>query len=662
MGRRRTFGGDLHSNRVLADMVTRTLAAAVAFVALGATRGLAQNICADPNILNGLERSRQIPNPPPVLYDGRKALKRPPVRQIRYPFEVTNGDACVALYIKFVETAGTLYLDDVGFTAAAGPGLGIRRRQAALVQAATQVLREVVQQDLLPDRPAVGKPYIVLVPMWQSHPIFGSASAPAPVVALAPTRTLLDRGFRDAKYLGSSDGADVFILAERQNRYWFAVVRGVRTDEPILAFDGPVGNTGNAQLSATIRRRFERSILPHVRETEATMVTVEIRHFATGTHVRYRPDSPFDFNMDSFHPLIGDTVEVPIAVERWQGNRPSRIGPYTWTTTGAWGTRPSAYNTIAAIQRVQDSVGARLAGYAAVREARDVKERDAVRQGRLRVAAREAAKPAAYAAKGLAYREPSFWSRFQAGHLMRRVFEGHYPDANRDWRFGRLYFRAVTVYGDSCRTLLPPGAPMRITTRFQEDFFGRERLTGADTIFIHPNYQRVFKGWFDGRLDVPATNPPEVTPAGAIRNPAEALRVGFVLTQLKETLKNDFATFFGEGCRSPTVRQLMENLRRLGERERTLQEELVPATLPSPDDPPTTIGEACQKYDRDNGARPSGGWCDCLDRVVTPRYPAAELPRLLENYSALIERLSFPPPGDDRNNLSREYHAADACR
>lgn len=639
----------------------RFLLTAAALAGLGTTHGQAQDACADPNILHGLERSRQIPNPPQVLYDGRKALKRPPVRQIRYPFEVTNGDACVALYVSFTETAGTLYLSNVGFTAA-GPGRRMARQQVALVEAATQVLREVVQQDLLPDRPTIGRPYIVLVPMWKSHPIFGSASAPTTVAASAPDRNLLDRGFRDAKFLGSTDGADVFLLAERQNRYWFAVVRPVTTNEPILEFDGPAGNTGNAQLSASVRTRFERAFLPHVRETQATMVTVEIRHFAVGTRIQYRPDSPFDYNKDSFHPLIGTTVEVPIAVERWQGNRASRIGPYTWTTTGAWGTRPTGYNTIAAIQRVQDSVGARMAAYAAVREARDVKEREAVRQGRLRMAAREAATPAAYAAKGLAYREPSYWNRFQNSRVLRRVFEGHYPDANRDWRFGRLYFRAVTTYGDSCRTLLPPGSPMRITTRFREDYFGRERMTGADTIFIHPDYQRVFKGWFDNRLDVPATNPPEVMPAEAMRNPAEAIRVGLGLTQLKESLKNDFAAFFAEGCRSPTIRQFMDNLRRLGERERTLQEELVPNTLPSPDDPPTTIGEACLKYDRDNGAPPSTRWCECLDRVVTPRYPASELPRLLENYSALIERLSFPPLGDDRNNLSLEYHAADACR
>src|SRR5690606_2618638 len=100
---------------------------------------------------------------------------------------------------------------------------------------------------------------------------------------------------------------------------------------------------------------------------------------------------------------------------------------------------------------------------------------------------------------------------------------------------------------------------------------------------------------------------------------------------------------FAEDCRSGVIVQFMENLRRLGNGSRSLQAERVPETLPRDDDAPTTVAEACARFDRDNGHPHKPSWCSCLDRVLTPRYAASDLSRLLENYSAFIERVSYPP-------------------
>jgi hypothetical protein len=78
--------------------------------------------------------------------------------------------------------------------------------------------------------------------------------------------------------------------------------------------------------------------------------------------------------------------------------------------------------------------------------------------------------------------------------------------------------------------------------------------------------------------------------------------------------------------------------------------------LAGPGDAPTTIGEACDNYDRANGGRRRGTvWCRCIDRVLTPRYPPAELTKVLENPTALMERISVAPGGDIHDRVPAEY-------
>ena len=64
--------------------------------------------------------------------------------------------------------------------------------------------------------------------------------------------------------------------------------------------------------------------------------------------------------------------------------------------------------------------------------------------------------------------------------------------------------------------------------------------------------------------------------------------------------------------------------------------------LPQPDDPPTTIGEACLRYDRDQGRQANRKWCGCVDRMIGPKIARASLEKQLETYSAFWERLTVP--------------------
>ncbi|MCW5620258.1 MAG: hypothetical protein KIS79_04030 [Burkholderiales bacterium] len=621
--------------------------------------------CSDQAIVRGFERARQIPNPPQVLFDGKAALAKPPSRQIAIPAQATPAvPACVVLSVTFTEQGGALYVEQSGYIAAAGQGMLVRGRGAALHEAGTRVLREMMQQELLPTRPRPGVRYLVAVPIAADHPLY--RTPPAAAVAKADDAgqrsappTLAGHGYRDARFLRTADGAQVHLIAERGDQYWFALVRSIRADEPVLDFAGDPASPGTMIAGERTTQRFHRLIAPNVRDTGALRVTVEVRHYAVGTKIAHQPNSRYVHNNVRRHPLLEHAVDVPVAVEYWTGERRSPAGPFTWSTHTSY----PGLNTIAAIQAAQEEAGARMESRASAQAARDAEEIMWVRAARARMEERERLKPARYAAKRLTYQPPAYWSAFAMGHDLRRVYDGYYPDARRDWVFGRIYFYAVATYGDTCRDLLPSGSAKQTTTWYHNDITGK--IPGeVEEIYVHRDYVPVFRAWYEGRSDTLVRNPDEVSPAAVLSNPGTAMAAGFEVHRVKIALRDDMRKLFAtpSPCRSGVIVQFMENLKRLGNGESTLQAERVPDTLAGPGDAPTTIGEACDKYDRNNGHRRNSVWCLCLDRVLTPRYSATDLPKVLESYTAFMERVSRRWSGDILDEVPPESIAADACR
>jgi len=622
--------------------------------------------CSDRAVLHGFDRARQIPNPPQILFDGKVPLAKPPSRQISIPAQATAAaPACVVLSVTFTEQGGALYVEQSGFVAAAGQGMLAGGRGAALYEAGTRVLREMVQQDLLPVRPRPGARYLVAIPIAFEHPLFQAASAATVAKAddagqTSGSPTLLEHGYRDARFLRQADGAQVHLIAERGEQYWFALVRSIRRDEPVLDFAGDAASPNTMVPGERTTQRFHRLIVPNIRDTGARRVTVEVRHYAAGTKIAYQPDSRYVHNNVSRHPLIEHAVDVPIAVEYWTGERRTPAGPFSWSTR----TFHPGLNTVAAIQAAQDEAGAKVAARASAQAARNAEEVARVRAARGRMEQRERIKPARYAAKGLTYQPPGYWSAFAMGRELRSVYDGYYPDARRDWVFGRIYFYAVATYGDKCRALLPSGSAKQTTTWYHNDDIAGKIPGEVEEIYVHRDYVPVFRAWYEGRSDTLVRNPDEVSPAAVLSKPSTAMAAGFEVHRVKIALRDDMQKLFAgpSPCSSGLAVQFMENLRRLGNGEPSLQAEHAPDTLAGPGDAPVTIGEACDKYDRDNGRRRNSVWCRCLDRVLTPRYTAADLPGLMENYTAFMERVSIPSSGDPRELPRREYLAADACR
>ena len=645
--------------------------AGIALMAFAAARlALAQvpgsERCGDQALVGKLEQARRAPGSPPVLFDGRAPLAKAPSRQIAIPGPATPAaPACVVLSVTFTEQGGALFVGQSGYITAAGQGMQVRGRGAVLYEAGTLVLREMVQQELLPTRPRPGVRYLVAIPIAFEHPLYrfnppDVAANTGVTPGKSATPTLLDHGYRDARFLQEADGTQVHLIAERSDHYWFALVRPIGANEPVLDFVADPDAPGAMVPGERTTQRFHRLIAPHVRDTGALRVAIEVRHYATGTKIAHQPNSPYAYNDVRRHPLVEYPVDVPVAVEYWTGERRSPAGPFTWSTR----TAHSDFNTIAAIQATQEKAAAQAQARANALAARNAEEAREVRAARARMAERERIKPGRYAATGLTFQPAGYWSAFAMGPALRKVHDGYYPDARRDWVFGRIYFHAVATYGDKCRDFLPPGSAKRTTTWYRnDDVLGRVEGK-VEEVYVHRDFVPVFEAWHEGRSEAPSLYPNEVAPAAVLSNPGAAMAAGFEVQRVKNALRDDMQKLFAGAapCRTGGVVQFMENLRRLGDDRPTLQAERVPDTLNDPGDAPTTIGEACDKYDRANGRRRNSVWCRCIDRVLAPRYPPASLAEVLENYTALMERVNVPSGDFASGTVPPDFIATDACR
>ena len=665
----------MHRRNALPIIVTALLAS------LGAAPAHAQDVpgtqaCRDPQLAERVARARQMPNPPQMLFDGVSPLAGTPAVAARIAPTLTPIlPACVLLSVTFAAQGGTLGVDQVGYLGSAGRSAQLVPRYGqGLTQAGTDALRELLRQNLLPTRPQPNVRYLVAVPIDPAHPLYrepvarngsGQGAAGAADTASAPSSaatSLAQRGYPDARFIGETDGVQLYRIAEAANRYWFAMVRRVTANEPLLDYTGDAQPGGVATLGPVARQRLERQVLPLIRDTGRRQVTIEIRHYAHDVSIPYRPNSAYVNNEQRQHPTIGRTVEIPAAIERWTGSRAGSVGPYTWVSDAGFYTPYSAHNTLASIQSAQGAVAAVQAAKDTARKKRDEEEIVRVRAARAVMAAREQAKPARYAAAKLAYQPASYWSGYEMARKLRAIHDGHYPDARRDWVFGRIYFGAVATYGDSCRKHLPPGSIKQTTITYQDHRYMGKMVTDVDEIYIHRDFVHVFDGWKENRPGMPARFPDGLLQANPLADPTGALAPGFEVERVHKVLRSDFARFFEQDCTSPSLVQFMQNLRRLADGEATLQAERVPDLVPQPGDAPTTVAEACAQFNRDQRGPQNTRYCNCLDRVLTPRYSEAELEQKLENYSRFIEQASYPPGGDTRAVAHPDFIASASCR
>jgi hypothetical protein len=666
------------------------VACVCAFTALGCCltlltprTGLAQrdgtDPCLAPEIMHHRQRGEALRLP--LLYDGVAPLARSPAMPIRLPTDFA-GNVCMLLNVRITERGGTLYVDDAGFMGAAGPGVAmqLRRTNVAMqaVRNATQVVRDALAQSVFREQAQAGKRYMIAVPYRASHPLYATgtavAAAPGAGSAAGVPPTLAARGFPEGTLARVADDLWIYTLGERGNSQHFAIVRTLAPTEPILGYvesnDQPPFRV--YRYSDREQNRFLSYIVPLLRDRGQRFTEAVIYHYARGVTINRQPDSRFPWNSER-HFQTGAPIEVPAAVERWDGRRRESGGPYMWYAGGERGTSATDLNTLASIQTVQHGIAETQRGYAEARAALYAKEAAELAARRAARRARDATRRAVLTAAGLVYRAPDTWSRYALGPEMQAVFDGDWPSASTQWQFGALYARTIRAFSNRCRHLIPAGSPMQTERWVTTDQSGnRWARDGSDTTFIPVAFVQPYR-WWDTRSPLALPVAPQGLRANNVTDflaliatlstrPGDAMSAGGLLVRVQIAMREDMALLFENGCESPDVTQFMENMRRMALRLPSLQAEKAPRALPALEGWPASVEQTCRQHETERGERPNRTWCPCLAREFGQRFTLGEQWQSLEDYHRFFDEVVGVRMAPDGRPVWERYTPANACR
>lgn len=620
------------------------------------------SLCTSPMMQRGFERIA--PYNYPLLYDGVSALRQQPTTPV--VFSATNG--CALLMVELEERGGEYVVGRVGSIAVEGPRNNRARLVPAMVQAAENVIRGVINQGVFPNEPDGAGQYAVVIPLWDSHPLYQTWASAAPDAAVDAPPTLAARGWPDSRLLYARTGLAVYHLAERGEFVAVAAVRDIGPDEPILDFQEGEGTFGPVQqYGPETRRRFLEEIVPVLIPSAGRAQSVNVWTYASGDAVP-RPEQASFIWAQARHPITGSQdVEMPVSIEEWQGIRRDPSDPFEWRDRNQNGVRGANNNTIASIRALYE----RDAGRAAV-AAQAIAERDsreaAERQARLaEEAAFEARKVAAHRDAGLIYLDPAYWDALEMGPELRAVFEGDFPNATREWEFGRIYRFAIGNFSARCRALIPPTSPRVVTTEI-ETRDGVATVLDQDTIFIRREFAEPYRWWDEDSPRALADLPFGLTDEGIVEfgGLAGGLSGGMQgleqITRASLALRSDMEELFSDGCEAPVLVQFMENMRRLGLSIPTLQAERIPQVLPDPSRPTNTLADACDQYIDENGFIAGNDWCPCLEDVFRVRLTVGERWEHVVDYRPFFRKVDTAPDGGPDDPDWAFYEPANACR
>lgn len=644
------------------------------------------NPCANPQIASRLQWAQQQSTAPvPVLYDGVQPLRSAP----KLPAAIAEnvGPACVLLTSTLVRRGNEFFVEDAAYITAVGfiQGGGRTRGIQLITKTATQVLREIINQDVLPVAPSKDGRYFVAIPLWRDHPFFqrnaaaerpgADSSAPPAGTASGSVSALRDRGWPEAQLLSGAEGVDIYLLAQREHHVYFAVVRSLSADQPLLDVQETIrGQRKVLDYGPETQRRFRERILPYIRPNANRIMEVEVWHYIKDVHLVRQKDTW----ADKRHPLTGsDSVEVPAAVETWDSLRRASTEPFQWWGESEhFGVRRPNLNTMAEIRAAQEKGAAQAAAQEQYRTARDAKEQ-AEREARAtRLAALEQERASVYPSKNLAYRAPVFWQRYKLAAELRAVFDGDFPEARRQWEFAQIYRTVVRSFSRRCDQLIPQGSPeLRVTQKSYNPTYETVDTVYDEVIRIRQEWADPYE-WWDKNLPhalplYPAAagknslDPLPRPPGRDENNPLSATMhmLGGVslLARVQLALRDDMPLLFEDGCMNPVLTQLQENMRRMALGLPTLQAERASQLVSGWRDQPLTVKDACERNVREDGSDVGRNWCTCLEQVVNTRTTVGQRWEYLAEYKRFMRSLYMQPTGGQNDPAWQLYEAAGAC-
>lgn len=119
---------------------------------------------------------------------------------------------------------------------------------------------------------------------------------------------------------------------------------------------------------------------------------------------------------------------------------------------------------------------------------------------------------------------------------------------------------------------------------------------------------------------------------------------------------------FEDGCESPTVKQFMENMRRLALSLPALQQERAPQSLPRENDWPLALGDACRRHQTERMSAVGRDWCPCLERALSQSMTLGERWEAVDDYHRFFDEVEGIRLGPDGQPVWARYTPANACR
>lgn len=546
-------------------------------------------------------------------------------------------------------------------------------------QDAEAVLRQIPLERVLRNKPMVGVPQLVAIPLWPAHPFYSTDSVQ---IAGPTSNDLAEYGYGAAERIAEGSDFAVYKVSEGRNKdtlqTTFVVLRDWDEQAPILRLREvstpvPFGSVVQRVPEGPVGDIFEQHIKPWLARQPARTLRADVRYYARGLSIPFDQRNSLALLSGVTNPVTGQPAAHPLFTALYVGNRQPGTDAVQW----AYNVSEPGNATITELRQRLAKVHLfkeerlRIAREQGVDLDAPKKRRAELRAQRLKIQAERS--------PDYVYKSDRFWAVLPQFYIPQQVFNGDFDKFQVNTQFPEHFVRYVNAYSAHCEDEIKKGGYLKRTIITMDDL---GNVMNQRHIYVEDRFVPYFKAYekilgFKTMGDVARLLLDR-------QGDAAALGAEFLSTSPRQFI-NDLMTYQPRGkgnlakevlsrhlggnhawqqflgnhhCTSPTVYQMRENMLRVAKGEPSLQAAGIrvrnAATETEPLVPPPgreTLFDGCYAdHDYKNA-----DFCLCMDergqKVMTP----AEVKKYAADFSLFYSENVFAQkngPGDPRWRLS----------